>query len=276
MPETTEASQTQTQTQTTTQNEVKFETAMHVPTELQGEAYFKTFEGKPLGEVLKSGLEAHKLVGSSVRIPTAEAKPEEWDGFYAKLPRPTNAEGYKSPFSEDFAKKHAPEGLVKGVFKAAYEVGMSQRQVDHVLKAFEVERTAVDVNEKRELQLLSDTSKEKIKARYGDNYSKAEAMASRAAKRFGGTAIEGLIKDYNLASDPVFFDTFYNISQLITEDSWVGGENKPAAVITKDEAKSRIAAIYADKTHPYHNPQAGSYLGAKAEVDRLRKIQYGD
>jgi hypothetical protein len=255
-------------------SDTKFDIATHVPEPLRGEAYFKTFEGKPLGEVLKSGLEAHKLVGSAVQIPGPDAKAEDWDKYYAKT-RPADVAAYKSPFKPEFATKYAPEAFMKEVFKAAFEVGVNQRQLDHILKSYETTTMTREVNETRDLNLLVETSKAKIKERYGVNYDKAASMASRAAKRFGGDALEKMIVDYHLDADPVFFDAFYKIAEQFTEDTWVGGERKDAAPMTKDQAKAEIARIYADPTHPYNNPQAASHKGAQAEVDRLRKIQFG-
>src|SRR3990167_5333183 len=67
----------------------------HIPKELANEGVWTPLKGKPLGDVLKGYAEGQKMIGGSVRIPTDQAKTEEWDQFFTKLGRPAKPEDYK-------------------------------------------------------------------------------------------------------------------------------------------------------------------------------------
>jgi hypothetical protein len=82
-------------------------------------------------DVLKSYIHLEKEYGSkhnAINIPGEGSSDEEWNGFYDKF-RPENAEGYNLEGLSDQEKE---------VFsKAFYDNGLSQKQVDNVLKTYQ-------------------------------------------------------------------------------------------------------------------------------------------
>lgn len=239
-----------------------------LPESLRSEAHFKTFAGKPLVDVLKSGLEAHKLVGSSVRVPSTNAKAEDITAFVTKL-RPESADKYGIKFD---AKTNISADRTKEISQIFFEAGLHPHQASKVSKAYE----SLYLADMQTVNQTIDNGKAAgltvIKAKYGQNFEHVNAQTSRAAKRFGGEAFVKLVSDYALDTDPVFFDTFKNISDAIDEDVWVKGETPK--FMSKVDAKTQVDAILADAKHPYHSGSHANHAAAVDEVNALRKVAY--
>lgn len=250
--------------------DTKFDTSM-LPEAMRTEPYFKSFEGKTVGDVFKSGLEAHKTVGGSVRIPGEKATDDDWNNFYGKM-RPATEKDYKVKLSDDIAKHVAP-GTLEPMVKAMWESGLHPRQVNHIIKTWENVVGGHQKTLEQQIEHNRIDGEKAIKEKYKQNFEVASAQANRVAKRFGGEAFVQLIKDYNLSADPVFFDTFNNIAQAMHEDSWVTG-NSPSKFLSKADAGKRVQEILNDRNHPYHNAGHPQHAAAALEVDELRKVQY--
>lgn len=250
--------------------DAKFDISAHVPEALRTEPYFGSFKDKTVGDVFKSAVEAHKLVGGSVRIPGADAKAEEIAAFNSKL----------SPGADKYTYKFKDERLVssmgdktKSFFKVFHDNGVTDRAATAILQAYEDDTLATTKNFEDGLQTDVVAGEVKIKAKYGQQFERASVMATRAAKRFGGDAFVQLIKDYSLHTDPVFFDTMYSIAQAIHEDSFVTGE-KPAVMLSKDGAKAKVEAVLADKGSPYYDESHPNHGAVAEQVRQWRKLMY--
>jgi hypothetical protein len=253
--------------------DAKFDLSQHVPEALRTEPYFASFKGKTIGDVIKSGVEAHKLVGSSVRIPGPDAKPEEYEAFDAKL-RPETPEKYSYTLKDEKFKEVYSE-RIKGFNKVFYDNGVTDRAAKAIIAAYEDDVLATARNMETGMQADVTNGDLKLKAKYGQGYDRAAVMATRAAKRFGGDAFVQLIKDYNLHTDPVFFDAMYGVAQAIHEDSFVKGE-APPIMLTKEAAKSKVDAILADTKNPYHHESDPNHGAVSEYVRQLRKIVYAE
>lgn len=253
--------------------DAKFDLSKHVPEALRTEPYFASFKDKTVGDVIKSGVEAHKLVGSSVRIPAADAKQEEVDAFYAKL-RPATADNYTYQIKDETVKAVYGE-RIKGFNKVFYDNGVTDRAAKAIMGAYEDDLLAAKKNMAAAIEADIMKGELRLKEKYGVGYERAAVMATRAAKRFGGDAFVQMIKDYNLHTDPVFFDTMYAVAQAIHEDSYVRGDTPPA-MLSKEGAKAKVDAILADKKNPYHNESDPNHGAVSEQVRQLRKIMYAE
>ncbi len=251
-----------------------FDVTAHVPEALRTEPHFSSFKGKTLGDVIKSGVEAQKAIGGSVRIPGADAKPEDWTAFYSKtrgaVPSPDKySVKWGSPEIGKSIEESAGYAMVK---QAAFDNGISDRQLSAILKAHEDGLAADKINFTNQVETGKVQGKNAIKTKYGSEYDNMNIMANRAAKRFGGDAFVKLIGDYGLSTDPTFFETFANIAKAVHEDSWHGGETPK--FLSRDAAGKQANAIMADKSHAYHNASHAQHAAAVTQMDSLRKIQY--
>jgi len=249
---------------------VPFDASSMVPAEIQTEPYFANFKGKTVGDVMKSAVEAQKLIGGSVRIPAADAKDEDWNAYYGKL-RPESPERYTAKFKDE-GLAQTNEEFLKSITRGMWDAGLHQRQVEKIIGAYEDAYVAEQTNIKNQIEFGVIEGTNILKEKYKGDFEQAAIMANRAAKRFGGDAFVQLIKDYHLSADPTFFNTFYNIAQAIHEDTWAGGETPK--FLTREEASRQTSSILADREHPYHKTSHPQHAAAVAQMDALRKVQY--
>lgn len=243
-----------------------------LPKEMASEPYFKGFEGKPVTEVFKSALEAHKLVGGSVRIPGEKAEDKDWDSFYGKL-RPESADKYGLKVKDDKLKAYLPDEKLKAFSELMWQEGLHPRQAQRLLVGYEQLLGADVTNIEQQLQTSVAAGDKAIRDAYGDKYQSSAIMANRVAKRFGGDNLVKAIHDYKLNSDKTFFDAFVKIGEAMHEDSWVTGQTN-STFITRDQAKSQVNEILANKSHPYHDASHKDHVAACETVNSLRKIIY--
>lgn len=251
-----------------------FDVAAHVPEALRTEPYFTSFKGKSVGDVIKSGVEAHKALGGSIRIPAADAKPEDKAAYRAKTRGVDKPEAYTVKLKdESLATKYADR--MTGFKKAFFDLGMDNEQASTIVGMYEDSVLADTKNFTNEIAQDKIKGEQTLRGQHKENFDKASAMAHRAAKRFGGDSMVQLIADYHLEADPVFFNTFYAIAQAIHEDSWVPGKTE-TSMLTRDQAKSRVDEILADKASPYHNAGHPNHGAVAEQVRQFRKIAYQD
>ena len=262
----------QSQSQGTALYETPFDPAQHVPEALRTEPYFSSFKGKPLAEVIKSGLEAHKALGGSVRIPGKDAKDEDWQAYYSKL-RPEKFEGaYKPEWTDkEFgAKLEGP--VLNTMLQGFYEAGLHPRQVAHIMKAYEAGLAGEIKSGEQAAQTARSGNVAALREKYKDQFDTASNMTNRAARRFGGDGFVKLVKDLGLETDPVFFETFYNIGKAIHEDSWHTG-NAPT-MLSRENAGNKVKEILNDSSHPYHHASHPQHAAAVEQMNGFRKIQH--
>lgn len=243
-----------------------------LPKELAEEPYFKGFEGKPVTEVFKSALEAHKMVGGSVRIPGEKAEQKDWDNFYGKL-RPESPDKYSLKVSDEKIKAFLPDEKVKAFSELMWQEGLHPRQAQRLLNGY-VQLLGADVtNAEQELSTSIAKGDREIRDAYKDRYQSSAIMANRVAKRFGGDQLVKMIQDYHLNSDKTFFDAFVKIGEAMHEDSWVTGDTS-TKFTTREQAQSQVNEILANKKHAYHDASHKDHVAACEQVNALRRIIY--
>jgi len=243
-----------------------------LPKDMATEPFFKGFEGKPVTEVYKSALEAHKMVGGSVRIPGEKSEQKDWDSFYGKL-RPETSDKYGLAVKDDKLKQYLPDDKVKALSDLVWSAGLHPKQAQAIFAGYQ-DILAADVkNYEQTVQTTTAERDKAIRDAYGDQYQSAAILANRVAKRFGGDALVKAIHDYQLNSDKTFFDTFVSIGKAIHEDSWVTGESN-ARFTTREQAKTQVDEILANKQHAYHDSAHPQHAAACSMVNELRKIVY--
>lgn len=266
-----EQNNSQGQGQTNVETPAAFSVAT-LPKEMASEPYFKGFEGKPVTEVYKSALEAHKLVGGSVRIPGEKAEQSDWDNFYGKL-RPESADKYGFKVTDEKVKPFLPDDKVKSIKDLLWQEGLHPRQAERIFAGYQQLLGADVVNGEQQLQTSIAAGDKAIREAYGNSYSSKAIMANRVAKRFGGDALVQVIQDYHLNSDKTFFDAFVKIGEAMHEDSWVTGQTN-SSFITREQAAAQVNEILANKSHAYHDACHKDHAAACEQVNSLRRIQY--
>ncbi len=129
---------------------------------------------------------AESLIGRSVQLPAADAKPEEWAKVYDRLGRPKDANGFEFKPVDGLPADFAYDGEREKVFKSdAYAAGLTQKQAA-LLRDAEVKRNADAFAElQKEVATQAATATAALEKAWGgakdsESYKAGMGMAARA------------------------------------------------------------------------------------------------
>jgi len=238
----------------------------HIPADLRGESFFQGFKDKPLGEVLKSANEAHKLVGASIRLPGEKDKPEErkakMDGIYGKLGRPEKPEGYD-------AKMRMPEYIKpnlefeKSLRDHSHSLGLSKDQHKGIVEHLSKFMTDNVPDPKK----AADDGVRALMDAWGDAaFDRNYGLAMKTIAHFGGAKLQEKIANSGLANDPEVIQLFYKFGRELQESGVVN--LPPDNAGSKEEILAKINAVLRDTKDLYwSNP------GTTGRDERIREVQ---
>lgn len=227
-----------------------------IPDAYKGEKVLHAY--KTQDDALKGLVETKRLVGASVRLPGADAKPEEWDAFHAKL-RPAKP--------EDYALEVTPEDgwddEFSGWFKTtAHDLGLTPRQAQ-LLAAKVTEHSAP------ERQALTDTVgqyESTLKGEFGQGYTAKVEHAVRFLQQHGSAdEVAALNRELNktgLGSHPVLVRALAAAGASVAEHPAPIGAPGGGGM-SLEEAKGLIS----NAKSAYHDPSHADHVRVKREVD---------
>ena len=190
---------------------------------------------KGLADIAKSARNAESLIGSSVRLPGPDAKPEDWATFFRKAGAPETADGY------DFTR---PDGLPEELFESdakAFKAELHKLGAPKVLAKQIADY--VYGNTAKALKASEDanaeaarTATKALEAEYGgpvgsDQFKAAVRLAERAMTDLGGKdlldafASAGLMSPEGHVLNAAVGKMLYQVGrQLYREDPAVRGD----------------------------------------------------
>lgn len=251
-----------------------------LPEELRGEKSFEKFKSVP--EVAKSYLELQKSMGNAIRIPKADAKPEEWDTYYSKIGRPESPDKYELKHPEADKGGKYDEALEKEVRAHAHANGLTTVQAQKEL----------DWINGRSTQQLSAfrTSLEEgvanLKKEWGADFDKKIGPAAASIKEFGGDDFVKVLDESGLGNHPMLIKYAVGtsaeiaglrakIAQLTGEDRMIIGD-AGSGTDNRQAIQLKIDAIQRDPKHPFNDSKATTAAreAAIAEMSGLWKQLY--
>lgn len=222
---------------------------------------------KNVGELAKGHVNQSKLVGNSIRVPAEDAKPEEWDAFYAKLGRPESADKYEIQAPDDI-KHLINEERIKAFREFAFKEGFSQKQVASLLK-WQAGNIQAD------LAGMSHSYAETVKAlkeEWGGAYDRNVGLAMRLVREQGGKDLMEYLDKTGLGNHPALVKFAAKVGNLLAEDGVISGDFEGMA--GPQQAKEQIAEIMGDKNHAYWNAADPGHKQALDRVKALHELAY--
>jgi len=149
---------------------------------------YRGLEGK-LGEVSSR----------SLIPPGDDAKPEDWNAFYAKLGRPEKPDGYELRLPEGVPENLPYDGAFANEFKAdAHEAGLTPKQTralhDNYVKRF---ADKLKASEAENVKAMEGAHEHLVKA-WGDpaseSYKRNQQLADRTIRQQGGSELLAELK----------------------------------------------------------------------------------
>jgi hypothetical protein len=250
-----------------------------LPEEIRGEESIKNF--KDVADLTKGFIETKKLVGNATKIPKADAKPEEWDAFHAKLGRPESADKYEIKVPEGAKWDDATDVKVKELF---FKAGLPPRQAQALVDGYNAMQT-------EQLAAYAKSLEGGVAELKRDpNFSKNAEIAQATIKEFGSEEFSAFLSDPTMGSlgnHPLLVKFAINAGNQITElrnqnkalkseDKYIDGDAATEQG-TKDAILAKIEAIESDPKHPHNDVKAHYDVrqAAHREVAALYKQAYG-
>lgn len=236
----------------------------HIPKELAGEKVWEPLKGKPLGDVLKGYHEAQKMIGSTIRVPKEDAKPEEWEAFYTKLGRPEKPEKYDLKAEDG---NRIDKTVLDAFRQIAHENGLTTKQAQAMLDTM----NDIDGIKAREAEKTLANDLAALKEEWGGAFDRKIVLAQRAVKEFAGPDMVKMLNDSGLGNHPAMIRFMAAIGDYLAEDGTISGDVRGSG--SKEDALAKIKAINNDMKHPYWNEGPG-HKEAVEDMKRLSKIAY--
>jgi len=215
---------------------------------LRTEKSLEVFKGKDWNEVgpvlAKTVASQSKLVGSSVRIPGADAKPEEVAAFREKIGVPKDISGYKDVKLPDVPGKTWDVARIDGMAKPAFhKMGLTPQQAQEALGLF---ADYIQQSEKATLDSFME-GQDSLMDKWGLAFDSNTNLAYRTLEKFFPQPFIKLIQAAGLDAHPDFLQGFHAIGKNFAEDGIIDGSGIGAPTMEDldkqiSETRGKIAA----------------------------------
>jgi hypothetical protein len=251
-----------------------------LPDDLKADKTLATVKDIPA--LAKMVVEGQKWIGSSIRLPGKDAKPEElakWisdngakvKGIPGLLPEgaPISPDQYAIQRPEIALDVPWDEQAEKGFLAAAHKAGLSNAQAQMIIAFYgDMLTNQVLGAQDQAQQVEADLRKE-----WGPNYDANLGRANRAIQEFGGKPLIDLLAQSGMGRHPLMVRAFVAIGNAMVEHGALPAGGEPG--VTPEQATQKIREIRADKTHPFNNGAHPDHHTAIEEVLALRRVIEG-
>lgn len=248
-------------TTTTTPDGQWFE---HLDPTLKVEKSLQSFKGKGFNDVVKSYVEAQRLIGSSLRMPKADAPPEEQERFladvYAKLGRPETPDKYE--VTDPTVPPGTPwdKEAVKQFLSEAHKAGLNSKQAQALLHWY-----GGRLSQGMEVRTKEMASTERaLRDEWGNEFDRKLTLAQKAAGEIGGKDFVDLLETRGLANHPVVVRTLAAFGETLAEVKLIDGDLPGSPTITS--AQQELQDMISNPNSPYRK-------GDQAAANRYLELQ---
>lgn len=231
---------------------------------------------KDLQGLVKSHIEAQKMIGSSIRLPPKDAKPEDRtkavndilgklrkEGVIEGVPETPDKYEIKTPTIEGWT---ANEPLVKGFKEAAHKVGVTPSQAQGLFDWYLNFQESADAQNKAEFEEM----KAGMKREMGGLYTRRMEAARRAVAKYIGADGDEIISGLPPAVGKKLVMAFAEIGDPLLEDALIQGEKLGVSSLSDTEKK--INEIVANKAHPLWDISHAGHKQAVEDWTALQKV----
>lgn len=222
---------------------------------------------KSMDDVVKGYYNAQKMVGADkVVVPGKNASSDDWRNFYIKGGLPEKFDDYKVELPSSFDDQNFNAEFLK----TAYENNVRPDQLQKLTEMFEKSNEKIVAEyEAQQAEELQRTAQE-LKQEWGQGFEKQIARANRVIKHFGGEEVHKQVLNSDLANNKDFLRLMAKIGEKMTGEDSFNYETTSSFGMTKEEARSKMNAIYGDMNSPYFNREHAQH---KEFLDKMLKYQ---
>lgn len=236
----------------------------------------KSFEPiKDFNGWAKTFVEGQKMIGSSIRLPKKDAKPEERQKAVGEITAKLRAEGilesppespdkYEIKFPTEDFKGNEP--LITSFKAAAHKLELPPSKVQGVFDWYLNFQAEVQAQEQREFE----ETKAGLKKEFAGLYVRKMEAARRAMAKFVGEDGDELISNLPPKAGARLLKAFAEIGDPLLEEAMVAGEIP--GVPSLEELRKKAAVMMADKTHPLNILHHPLHTQALKDYDKINDM----
>lgn len=222
---------------------------------------------KSIDDVVKGYYNAQKMVGADkIVVPNKNSSPEEWKNYYIKAGLPSKLEDYKVELPKTYDDQNFNAELVK----AAYDNNISPTQLQKMAELYEQSNEKLIADYEEQLNMEVQQTAQQLKKEWGQGFDKQIARANRVIKHFGGEELHQAVVNSDLANNGHFLKLMAKIGEKMTGEDSFQYETASTFGMTKEEAMSKMNAIYGDSNSPYFNENHAQH---KEFLNKMLKYQ---
>ncbi|MCJ7443272.1 MAG: hypothetical protein MUO26_01855 [Methanotrichaceae archaeon] len=221
----------------------------------------------------KSFVESQKMIGSSIRLPPKDMKPEDRQKAVGELVGRLRKEGVLEsvPESPDKYEIKMPEiegwkvneSLFNSFRESAHKLGVTPSHAQGLFDWY----LNIQEESNAKSQVEFETMKRGLKKEFGGLYPRKMEAARRAVAKYFGEDGDNIISQLPPAVGRKMVLAFSEIGDPMLEDSLMSGGIP--GVVTKEQIKAKIDSMF-DPKHPL---QDISNRGHKEAVEEYSKLQ---
>jgi hypothetical protein len=181
----------------------------------------------------KNYLHSQRMIGDRFPLPKSDWKPEQWSEHWTRLGRPDAPDKYKLPefkFADGFPQ--IAEDKLKGSLKVLHDLGLTQPQVEGVLKHHFTDLDSAYKSDQERRKVSHAEGMNKLRDHFGseDKLGFALDRAKAALQKLGGDekqfeSLLTFLDRKNLDNDPAFIILLSKVGEMVMEDRANGGSS---------------------------------------------------
>ena len=237
-----------------------------LPDDLKNDKSLATIADVP--HLAKQYVEAQRYNVGALKMPSANATPEEVAAFHKKLGRPDSPEGYT------LMPPTLPEGIewdkaLESDFRAvAHRLGLTSPQVQGLVE-FEGRRTLTGLQTRTQEAQAVITA---LQAEWGPSYEPNLEVAGRAVRHLGGDDLAKALNRTGAGNDPAIIRAFVRAGKMLVEDGAISGEVEGHP--SSSDARAQANEIMADTKGPYWNKADPRHADTVKKVQALFQLAF--
>lgn len=246
---------------------------------------------KDIDSLAKSYVNLQSMVGSSLRIPSADASAEAKEEFFKKLEsvegiarmpskedetaflsfmnklgRPESPEAYELPQSDSLLKDESKMKAASEFKKFAHSIGLTNKQAKALM---DMDLARVSTQEEETVN-FAERGVQALKKEFGEAFEGraqlASAMAKELVKKY--PEFKDSLRNPSVAYNPVLIHALAELGKVNQERGTLG-TNVKSSSLTPAEIHARISEIQDNKADPYWNASDPNH---KARVEYVSKL----
>ncbi len=233
---------------------------------------------KDFNGLTKSFVDAQKMIGGSIRLPSKDLKPEEREkavkdltgrlikeGIIEGPPETPDKYEIKTPQVEGWK---ANDQLIGGFKEQAHKLGITPSQAQGLFDWYLNFQESAETQGQEEFeQMRSGLQKE-----WGGLYRRKLEAARRAAAKFIGADADELISHLPPKAGKRLVQAFAEIGEPMLEEAIISGEALGLKDTQAGEIKKKIEAMMFDKAHPLNDISHPQHKQAVEQFSQLSQL----